>query len=77
MTDDKAKVVAATNGRAFIEAGGISLCVDLLTGAHEAREKSGALEVKTNMITDLAHDERRAEWYYYPEGERPEGWYHI
>lgn len=73
VSDEKSGECARTNGRAFIEAGGIGLCVDVLAGAHEAREQSGPLEIKTTMITDIAHEEKRAEWYYYPEGKTLKG----
>ncbi|GMH45130.1 hypothetical protein BSKO_13087 [Bryopsis sp. KO-2023] len=71
-TVERAQVHGKLNGIAFVEAGGIGLCVDLLAGAHEGRQQAGSMAFNTNLITGQAHDERKAEWWYFPEGVRPE-----
>ena len=71
--DERAKRAARANGSAFINAGGLPLCVDLITGAHEAQERATHVPLKTELLTAVADEELKAEWFYYPEDCRPEG----
>lgn len=71
--DERAKRASRANGSAFINAGGIPLCVDLITSAHEAQERSVHVALKTELLTAVADEDMKAEWFYYPEDSRPEG----
>lgn len=68
--DEKSVRVSKTNGMAFVKAGGISLCVDFLTGVHEVSERSGHVPINTNLIENIEHENKGFEWYYYPEGRK-------
>ncbi|KAL0042756.1 hypothetical protein WJX79_009797 [Trebouxia sp. C0005] len=68
--DEKAGRVAAANGRAFVEAGGVQLAVDLVAGAHEAQERTQA-PLQTNLIAYSSHAEAPKEWFYYPKDAQP------
>lgn len=50
------------NSITFVDAGGLELIVDLLTGVHDAVEKA-ALPLETKLLTDYAHDQLPREWY--------------
>lgn len=50
------------NSIAFVDAEGLELIVDLLTGVHDAVEKA-ALPLETKLLTDYAHDQLPREWY--------------
>ncbi|CAD7701733.1 unnamed protein product, partial [Ostreobium quekettii] len=71
--DKQAQKAAHSNGRAFINAGGIPLCADVLAGAHEAQERSGHVPLKTELLTAVADEDMKPEWYYYDEDARPPG----
>ncbi|KAL0040215.1 hypothetical protein WJX77_000548 [Trebouxia sp. C0004] len=68
--DEKAGRVAAANGRAFVEAAGVQLAVDLVAGAHEAQERTQA-PLQTNLIAYSSHAEAPKEWFYYPNDAQP------
>lgn len=68
--DEKSKKAAKTNGMNFVKSGGISLCVDFVTGVHEISERSGHIAVNTNLIENIEHENKQFEWYYYPEGHK-------
>ncbi|KAK9809260.1 hypothetical protein WJX72_012293 [[Myrmecia] bisecta] len=62
--DERASRAAKANGVLFVEAGGVQLAVDLLTGAHEASERTQA-PLQTNLIANSSHAEEVKEWFYY------------
>eukprot|EP00210_Caulerpa_lentillifera_P007523 g7188.t1 len=68
--DPNSQRVAKANGMAFVKAGGISICVDFITSVHEVTERSGHVPINTQMIENVAHEDKTFEWYYYPEGKK-------
>ncbi|KAK9822709.1 hypothetical protein WJX81_005943 [Elliptochloris bilobata] len=69
--DERAARAATANASAFVAAGGVQLAVDLVAGAHEARERTQA-PLQTQLIAYTSHAVEVKEWFYWPGGDGAE-----
>lgn len=76
-TDEASMAAAKANGSAFMDAGGIAICVDFLAVVHESTERTGHVPLNTNLIENISHEEKMFEWCYYPDGIKIEGLFYI
>ncbi|KAK9915634.1 hypothetical protein WJX75_001835 [Coccomyxa subellipsoidea] len=71
-SDEAASQAARANAIAFVEAGGVQLAVDMVAGAHEAKERT-QVPLQTNLIAYNSHATEVKEWFYYAENGKTRG----